>query len=221
MRAKAADEPKTGAATAPVDAHHSLLSGLSGAIHHEHTVATKPIVILYGSDTGVTEQLAKKFSGFCLERGMKVKKTCDLDEVSEVEELKDVAQDCICVVMCSTCGHGDFPQNSGLFWSALSAPSVAPGELKGIQFCSFGMGDRSYHDSFCEASKLIENRMVELGAERILPMGIGDDRDEDKWETGFNKWLPDFWKAVHAPEPTDDGSPKVPLFALKYHDGRR
>lgn len=31
----------------------------------------------------------------------------------------------VCVVMCSTCGHGDFPQNAGLFWSSLSAQNLA------------------------------------------------------------------------------------------------
>ena len=31
----------------------------------------------------------------------------------------------VCVVMVSTCGHGDFPQNAGLFWSSLSAQNLA------------------------------------------------------------------------------------------------
>jgi len=95
---------------------------------------------------------------------------------------------------------------------------VAEGALKGLKFCTFGMGDRSYTHTFCEAAKLIDNRMKELGADRILEMGIGDDRDEDKWETGFNKWLPEFWKAIKAPEPADDGSPKTPLYELTPHN---
>lgn len=48
--------------------------------------AGQQLLILYGSDTGVTEQLAKKFSGMCLERGLRVAKICDLDEMSEVED---------------------------------------------------------------------------------------------------------------------------------------
>ena len=47
--------------------------------------------------------------------------------------------------------------------------------------------------------------MVELGAEKLLEMGIGDDRDEEKWETGFVKWLPNLWLTLKAPEPHDDG----------------
>eukprot|EP00931_Biecheleriopsis_adriatica_P085459 TRINITY_DN5993_c0_g1_i1.p1 TRINITY_DN5993_c0_g1~~TRINITY_DN5993_c0_g1_i1.p1 ORF type:complete len:1862 (-),score=488.91 TRINITY_DN5993_c0_g1_i1:144-5729(-) len=179
----------------------------------------EPVLIAFGSDTGVTEQVAKKFAGLCAERGVKVTRTCDLDELSELDELKAAAAGAICVVMCSTCGHGDFPQNAGLFWSSLSSASVPPKELEGLRFCSFAMGDRSYHDSFCEAAKKIEARMLELGAKSILEMGIGDDRDEDKWETGFSAWLPKFWSAINAPEPEDDGQPKAALFEIAYHDG--
>lgn len=147
-----------------------------------------------------------------------MKKTIDLDEVSEVDELKEAATGATTVIMCSTCGHGDFPQNASLFWSALSSPDVSPGTLDGLKFCVFGMGDKSYTHTFCEAAKLIEKRMVELGAAKVLGMGIGDDRDEDKWETGFNKWLPEFWEAIDAPAPVDDGAPKKPLFELTFHD---
>jgi len=81
------------------------------------------------------------------------------------------------------------------------------------------MGDRSYTDSFCEAAKLIDRRLEALGGQKILDMGIGDDRDEDKWETGFNEWLPKFWKAVKAAEPSDDGAPKPSLFDIQLHEG--
>eukprot|EP00913_Durusdinium_trenchii_P014170 g13298.t1 len=151
-----------------------------------------------------------------------VRRVCDLDELSDIEELKAACAGAICVVMCSTCGHGDFPQNAGLFWSSLSAQNLASKELSGLRFCVFGMGDRSYADSFCEAAKKIEDRMRELGclerAERLLDMGIGDDRDEDKWETGFQKWLPKLWLTLKASEPQDDGRPKEPLFEVKYHE---
>ena len=49
---------------------------------------------------------------------------------------------------------------------------------------------------------------------------IGDDRDVDKWETGFNERLPDFWATAKAAEPMDDGAPKAPsLFQVKVHEG--
>jgi len=176
------------------------------------------LLILYGTDTGVTEMLAKKFAGLCAVRGLRVSRTCDLDEMSEIDDLKSASKDTMVVVMCSTCGHGDFPQNASLFWTSISSPEVAPNTLQGLRYCVFGMGDRSYADSFCEAAKLIEQRLGELGGTKVLPMGIGDDRDEDKWETGFNAWLPEFWTAVKAAEPMDDGSPRSPLFEITVHE---
>jgi sulfite reductase alpha subunit-like flavoprotein len=201
MRAEAAKEPE------------------SSATKGESQATGEQLVILYGTDTGVTEQLAKKFSGLCSERGMRVNKVCDLDEMSEVDDLMVAAKNNLVVIMCSTCGHGDFPQNASLFWSSIAQHDIIPGALKGLRYCVFAMGDRSYADSFCEAGKLIDRRLAELGGEKILDMGIGDDRDEDKWETGFNQWLPAFWKTVQAAEPKDDGAPKKPLFEITYHDG--
>eukprot|EP00933_Yihiella_yeosuensis_P006407 TRINITY_DN1110_c0_g2_i4.p1 TRINITY_DN1110_c0_g2~~TRINITY_DN1110_c0_g2_i4.p1 ORF type:complete len:1858 (-),score=525.91 TRINITY_DN1110_c0_g2_i4:496-6069(-) len=192
----------------------SLKDGLKSAV-----AVGEPVLIAFGSDTGVTEQVAKKFAGLCAERNVKVVRTCDLDELSEMDDLKANAADAVLVILCSTCGHGDFPQNAGLFWSNLSATTLKAKELEGIRFCTFAMGDRSYADSFCEATKKIDQRMEALGAKRILEMGIGDDRDEDKWETGFTAWLPKFWQTIKAPEPEDDGRPKEALFEIKYHEG--
>ena len=33
-------------------------------------------------------------------------------------------------------------------------------------------------------------KLAERGASPLLDMGIGDDQDEDKFETGFEQWLP-------------------------------
>ncbi|CAE8684018.1 unnamed protein product [Polarella glacialis] len=179
----------------------------------------EPVLIAFGSDTGVTEQLAKKFAGLCADRNVQVVRVCDLDELSDIDELKAAANGAVCVVMCATCGKGDFPQNSSLFWSCISAPGVPAKALEGMRFCTFAMGDRSYAESFCEATKKIDERLEGLGGSRILDMGIGDDRDEDKWETGFSAWLPKFWETIKAPEPQDDGAPKAALFELKWHEG--
>ncbi len=59
-----------------------------------------------------------------------------------------------------------FPTNSR--WancdSVMHASTILVQELSDVRFCVFGMGDRSYADSFCEAAKKIEQRMLELGS---------------------------------------------------------
>jgi sulfite reductase alpha subunit-like flavoprotein len=68
------------------------------------------------------------------------------------------------------------------------------------------MGDSSYHE-FCQVGKDIDSNLAKLGAKRSLAIGIGNDRDEDKFETGFEKWAPEFWQVQNAPEPAVSGPP--------------
>lgn len=51
-------------------------------------------------------------------------------------------------------------------------------------------------------------------------MGIGDDKDEDKFETGFSQWLPTWVDEVNAPEDPRENDPPAPLFKLTPADPR-
>merc|ERR1719405_403593 len=87
------------------------------------------LVILYGSETGTTEQLAKKFTGLCKSRGFKIRMVGELDEV---DDLPSECSDALLVVLCATCGDGDFPANSQSFWGMLSNDELPEGDfLKG------------------------------------------------------------------------------------------
>ena len=53
----------------------------------------------------------------------------------------------------------------------------------------------------------------------IKARGIGDDRDEDRFYTGWDNWLPQLWKAIHAPDkPLVRVIPK-PAFQIDYSAG--
>merc|ERR1719382_991352 len=56
--------------------------------------------------------------------------------------------------------------------------------------------------------------MTELGAVPLMDMGIGDDKDEDKFETGFEQWLPSWVETVNAPADPAENEPPKPLFRL-------
>ena len=70
--------------------------------------------------------------------------------------------------------------------------------LDGVKFSVFGLGDSTY-SLFCVAAEAIDVRLGELGATRVLNRGIGDDRDEDRYYTGWDNWQPQLWAALHAP----------------------
>ena len=54
--------------------------------------------------------------------------------------------------------------------------------------------------------------MEELGANRVVGPGIGDDKDEDKFETGFSLWMPEWCEVVHAPPDPTENDPPADIF---------
>ncbi len=59
--------------------------------------------------------------------------------------------------------------------------------LKEVKYAVFGLGDSGYL-YFNEAAKRIDERMAQLGAKRIIPLGLGDDKEDEKYETAFWDW---------------------------------
>jgi hypothetical protein len=39
----------------------------------------------------------------------------------------------------------------------------------------------------------MEKRMVELGAAKMLELGLGDDSEEEEMDGGLHDWLEDVW----------------------------
>ena len=53
---------------------------------------------------------------------------------------------------------------------------------------------------FCVAAIGFDTRLGELGGQRMLKRGVGDDRDEDRYYTGWEAWLPELWKVMGLPQ---------------------
>ncbi|MDV7223613.1 flavodoxin domain-containing protein, partial [Streptomyces prunicolor] len=68
------------------------------------------------------------------------------------------------LVITSTYGEGELPDNPALFWESLQS-DTAP-RLEGGRYAVLGLGDRGY-DDFCQAAKLIDTRLEQLGAGRL------------------------------------------------------
>ncbi|KAH8556627.1 thiamine diphosphate-binding protein [Umbelopsis sp. PMI_123] len=184
-----------------------LLSGLSGNANGA------PVTILFGSDNGNAEGLAKKLAAKGKSRGLKVSLMA-MDDFADIQELANVTN---VVVVVSTAGQGEFPSNGREFWKALNNLAVGDIALQDTKFAVFGLGDSHYWPREEDAvyynrpGKLIDNRLEMLGAGRLIPeIGLGDDQDADGFETGFQAWQPELWKALGVADVgTDDEPPKL------------
>jgi sulfite reductase (NADPH) flavoprotein alpha-component len=131
----------------------------SGTTHV--TSIVKDVTVLYGSQTGNSQGLAKEFSRKLEERGFNV----TLSSMSDFKptSLKSV-QNLLIVV--STQGEGDPPDSAVLFYEFLHSKR-AP-RLESLHYSVLALGDRSY-EFFCKTGKDFDSRLEELGAQRLSP----------------------------------------------------
>ena len=145
---------------------------------------SEPLLILFGSQTGSAEGLAKKVAKESQQRGFapKVLALNDYEAVNLAAVNK-------AVIISSTWGDGEPPDNAVNFWNWLNTES-AP-RLENLQFAILGLGDKNYSD-FCGASKKFDARLEALGAKRLVPRG---ECDVD-YETTAKSWIDSLWEKL-------------------------
>ena len=147
----------------------------------------RPLLILYGSQTGSAERLARSIGGEAAPHGFAARVlegnaygTIDLKTESHL------------LVVTSTWGEGDPPDNAAALWSHLNS-AEAP-DLRNLSFAVLALGDKNYSD-FCGAGKKFDERLEKLGAKRILPR-VDCDLD---YEAPAKAWIASLWGELGRP----------------------
>ncbi|MEM6266144.1 MAG: sulfite reductase flavoprotein subunit alpha, partial [Pseudomonadota bacterium] len=163
------------AAIAPGVAAPGAVAGPAAAAAPQ--VTTVPLNILYGTQTGnaeaVAEDAAEKFQAQGFTTRLHELDAVEMDTLAEMEQA---------IMVVSTYGEGEMPDNGEYFWEGLSADS-AP-RMEQLKFGVIALGDTSY-DQFCQAGKLIDMRLEQLGATRLVDRVDCDVDFEDACE----EWL--------------------------------
>jgi sulfite reductase (NADPH) flavoprotein alpha-component len=139
----------------------------------------------YGTDMGNAEDAAMTFTELLETVGIEAE-AIELNQI-DVADLKTATH---FVVVTSTFGDGEFPDNATLFWEAISGETE---RLEHLSFAVLALGDTSY-DLFCHAGKILDERLEELGATRLA-----DRVDIDGfYEQPAKAWSTDVVKLIAA-----------------------
>lgn len=158
---------------------NGLLTGLhaiaaAASADSEADAPVTPMVILYGSQSGNAEALSKELRKFAKTQGFDA-------NVSELDafDASNLAATQHLLVICSTFGEGEPPDNAKNFYGALMGGDIAqlPASLN---YSVCGLGDSSYA-FFNKCAQDIDARLSELGATRVHEFVACDVAFEDDY----------------------------------------
>ncbi|KAI9789993.1 MAG: hypothetical protein M1816_005607 [Peltula sp. TS41687] len=167
------------------DAYDKLLEGLYGA----------RLTVLFASDNGNAEGLAKRLAARGKARGLKTI-VMAMDEYP----LEDLSHEENVVLISSTAGQGEFPQNGRAFWDGIKAATDL--DLSSVRYTVFALGDSHYWPRkedkiyYNKPGKDLDARIALMGGKRLTEVGLGDDQDPDTYQTGYSEWEPKLWQAL-------------------------
>ncbi|OBH37661.1 sulfite reductase subunit alpha [Mycobacterium intracellulare] len=118
------------------------------------------LIVGYGTDMGNAEDAAMSFAEAVQEAMGIASEAVELNQV-EIADLQSASH---FIAVTSTFGDGEFPDSAAVFWEAISAESA--GRLDHLKFAVLALGDSSY-ELFCNAGRLLDERLEALGAVRL------------------------------------------------------
>ncbi len=159
------------------------------------SAALQPLTILFGSQTGTAEGLAKKMAKEAGKRGFAAT-VLDMAQA----DLARLTGEKNLLVITSTYGDGEPPDNAKPLYMALRAAGDRP--LTSVRFSVCALGDTNYAQ-FCQCGKDLDAWFERLGATRVTPR-VDCDLDYD---APFTAWLD---AALNALAPTSAASIENP-----------
>ena len=142
--------------------------------------AAKPkLNVLFGSQSGNAESIAKRLVKEAKKQGYEAT-IAALEKAS----LAALAQERCALIITSTWGEGDPPDNAVKFWEQLIAENDL--KLASLNYSVLALGDTNYQH-FCGFGKSLDSRLEALGARRIfdrVDCNVDFETGAARWQTG-------------------------------------
>ncbi|XP_078082829.1 NADPH-dependent diflavin oxidoreductase 1 [Mustelus asterias] len=148
----------------------------------------RKLLVLFGSQTGTAQDVAERIRREGVRRHFKCR-VMPLDSYS----ITDLIQEPLVVFVCSTTGQGEPPDNMKKFWRFIFRRNLPATSLSLMDCAVLGLGDSSY-PKFNFVAKKLSKRLIQLGSNGLLPVGLGDDQHDLGPDAVIDPWLKQFWE---------------------------
>ena len=157
------------------------------AVNPNRPTHNTPLLVLYGSNLGTAEGVARQLADAGDANGFNVTSAA-LDDYTGKLPTEGA------VVIASASYNGAPPDNAIKFCEWLDKGALAPTALKGVRYVVFGCGNRDWAATFQTVPRMIDTKLAACGARRIAPHGEGDARDD--FDGQFQAWASPLWQTV-------------------------
>ncbi len=158
-----------------------MLAGIFSRVAPAALAANPAVTLLWASQTGNAEALAERLAAYLNEAGVAVALSCMADYPPQ-----QLASAGSVLLLSSTFGDGDAPDNGQAFWNALQTSDL---RLENLRYAVLALGDPNY-EQFCQHGKNLDRRMAELGATPLRPCLDCDSDFDDAAAAWLSELLP-------------------------------